>query len=142
MANAPTSGLIDIWHVAFPVADLDRSIAFYCGRLGFELVGRDDESAFVSLGQGGFTLEFLAPPADQRADPRRAPDHIAFESTDLDGYRETLMHAGLSVPEIQVFDGGMKRFALEDPDGLRLDFFQGRSGFEVFIAAATAGKGR
>jgi catechol 2,3-dioxygenase-like lactoylglutathione lyase family enzyme len=142
MANAPTSGLIDIWHVAFPVADLDRSIAFYCGRLGFDLVGRDDESAFVSLGKGGFTLEFLAPPAEQPTDPRRAPDHVAFESTDLDAYRETLMHAGLSVPEIQVFDGGMKRFALEDPDGLRLDFFQGRASFEVFIAAATPAKDR
>jgi hypothetical protein len=34
----------------------------------------------------------------------------------------------------RVFDGGMKHFALEDPDGLRLDFFQGRDGYEAFIA--------
>jgi catechol 2,3-dioxygenase-like lactoylglutathione lyase family enzyme len=142
MASTPTPGLIDIWHVAFRVADLDRSIAFYCGRLGFDLIGRDDESAFVSLGRGGFTLEFLAPPADQPTDPRRAPDHVAFESTDLDAYRETLMQSGLLVPEIRVFDGGMKRFALADPDGPRLDFVQGRAGFEVFIAAATPAKGR
>jgi catechol 2,3-dioxygenase-like lactoylglutathione lyase family enzyme len=140
MATAPTRSLIDIWHVAFPVADLDRSIDFYCGRL--DLVGRDEESAFVSLGKGGFTLEFLAPPADRLSEPRQAPDHVAFESTDLDAYRESLMQAGLSVPEIQVFDGGMKRFAFVDPDGLRLDFFQGRAGFEVFIAAATPAKGR
>ncbi len=117
MASTPTPGLIEIWHVAFPVADLDRSIAFYCGRLGFDLVGRDDESAFVSLGQGGFTLEFLAPPAERPTDTRRAPDHVAFESSDLDAYRETLVQAGLSVPEIQVFHGGMKRFALADRTG-------------------------
>jgi hypothetical protein len=51
---------IDIWHVAYPVADLDRSISFYCNCLGFLLVGRDTENAFVSLGKRGFTIEFLA----------------------------------------------------------------------------------
>ncbi len=129
-------GLIDIWHVAYPVADLDRSISFYCGGLGFELVGRDAESAFVSLGKGGFTLEFLLQPREAAASPGRAPDHIAFESSDLDVFREGLIAAGLSAPEMQVFDGGLKRFALADPDGVRLDFFQGRDGFEAFIAGA------
>jgi len=28
----------------------------------------------------------------------------------------------------------MKHFALDDPDGLRLDFFQGRDGYETFIS--------
>ena len=134
--NARTRGLIDIWHVAYPVADLDRSIAFYCDGLGFQLVGRDGEAAFVSLGKRGFTIELIARPGDEAADPHRAPDHVAFESIDLDAYRETLIAAGFSVPPIQVFDGGMKRFALADPDGVRLDFFQGRDGYEAFISAS------
>jgi catechol 2,3-dioxygenase-like lactoylglutathione lyase family enzyme len=126
---------LTIWHVAYPVADLDRSVCFYCEGLGFDLVGRDDESAFVSLGKGGFTIELLAPPSDE-ATPisGRAPDHLAFESVDLDAYRDTLVVAGLSAPETTVFDSGMKRFALTDPHGVRLDFFQGRAGFEAFIA--------
>jgi catechol 2,3-dioxygenase-like lactoylglutathione lyase family enzyme len=136
MTTEQSRGEIDIWHVAYPVADLDRSIAFYCGCLGFELVGRDTESAFVSLGKGGFTIELLARPDDEAANPRRAPDHIAFESGDLAVYREKLIHAGLAAPPVHVIGEGMKRFALDDPDGVRLDFFEGRKGLEAFISGA------
>ena len=45
-----------------------------------------------------------------------------------------MVEAGLIVPPIEVFEGGMRHFALDDPDGLRLDFFQGRDGYEAFIA--------
>ena len=126
--------MLGIWHVAYAVSDLDRSVAFYCGGLGFALVGRDEEAAFVSLGEGGFTIELMTWPGDQAASTCRAPDHLAFETPNLDAYRETLVKAGLSVPEVQVVDVEMKRFALEDPDGLRLDFFQGRAAFEAFIS--------
>jgi catechol 2,3-dioxygenase-like lactoylglutathione lyase family enzyme len=136
-AGVRSSGQLDIWHIAYPVADLDRSIAFYCGGLGLRLVGRDDEAAFVSLGERGFTIEFMIEPRAEAASTHRAPDHIAFESRDLEAYRETLVAAGLSVPEIQMIGDGMKRFALDDPDGVRLDFFQGRDGFEAFIAGAS-----
>jgi len=41
----------DIGHVHLKVADLDRSLAFYCGVLGFELQARmGDQAAFVSAG--------------------------------------------------------------------------------------------
>lgn len=42
-----------IGHVHLKVADLDRSLAFYCGLLGFELMARwEDQAAF--LGAGGY----------------------------------------------------------------------------------------
>jgi catechol 2,3-dioxygenase len=42
---------VDIGHVHLKVADLDRSLAFYCDVLGFELQQRlGDEAAFVSAG--------------------------------------------------------------------------------------------
>ena len=42
---------VDIGHVHLKVADLDRSLDFYCGVLGFELTGRmGDEAAFISAG--------------------------------------------------------------------------------------------
>jgi catechol 2,3-dioxygenase len=137
MAPTRPSGPLDIWHIAFEVADLGRSVAFYCGCLGFDLVGRDAEQAFVSLGKRGFTLELCVRPANEAAAPRRAPDHIAFEAFDLDAYRETLIASGLAVPKPEVFDDGLKRLSLSDPDGLRLDFFQGRDGFEAFISGAS-----
>jgi catechol 2,3-dioxygenase len=40
-----------IGHVHLEVADLDRSLAFYCGALGFELKQRyGDQTAFVAAG--------------------------------------------------------------------------------------------
>jgi catechol 2,3-dioxygenase len=42
---------VDIGHVHLKVADLDRSLGFYCGVLGFELMARyGTEAAFVSAG--------------------------------------------------------------------------------------------
>jgi catechol 2,3-dioxygenase len=51
----PRFGPIDtgasIGHVHLKVADLDRSLDFYCGVLGFELQARmGDEAAFISAG--------------------------------------------------------------------------------------------
>ena len=138
MATGQAGRDIDIWHVAHPVADLDRSVAFYCDFLGFELVGHDEyptvRQAFVSLGKGGFTIELFVPLGDEATKLRRQADHLAFEAIDLLAYRRRLIATGLPVPEIEVFEGGMKHFALDDPDGLRLDFFQGRDGYETFIS--------
>jgi catechol 2,3-dioxygenase len=42
---------VDIGHVHLKVADIERSLAFYCGVLGFELVQRmGDSAAFISAG--------------------------------------------------------------------------------------------
>ena len=42
---------VDIGHVHLKVADIDRSLAFYCDVLGFEVQLRQgDEAAFVSAG--------------------------------------------------------------------------------------------
>ena len=42
---------VDIGHVHLRVADIDRSLDFYCGVLGFELQQRlGTEAAFISAG--------------------------------------------------------------------------------------------
>ncbi|HEY1560901.1 MAG TPA: VOC family protein [Caulobacteraceae bacterium] len=137
MSERASDGL-SIWHVAHWVSDLEKSVGFYCRNLGFRLVGRDDcptmRQAFVSLGEGGFSIELFVPLGEEASKPRRSPDHIAFEAAGLETYWKSVVDSGLAVPEIEVFPGGMKHFALEDPDGLRLDFFEGRAGYEAFIA--------
>src|SRR5215510_13201754 len=55
MNNSRTTQPIDpgvtIGHVHLKVADLERSLAFYCGVLGFELVQRfKSNAAFISAG--------------------------------------------------------------------------------------------
>src|SRR6185437_14891993 len=50
-APRPIDPGVDVGHVHLKVADLERSLAFYCGVLGFELMQRyGSEAAFVSAG--------------------------------------------------------------------------------------------
>ena len=92
------------------------------------------KQVFVSLGKGGFTLELFVPLGDEAAKPRHLPDYLAFECQNIDNYREAVVASGLSVPEIETFPGGMKHFELRDPDGIKLDFFQGRLGYDAFLS--------
>src|SRR6188472_4322065 len=51
VAFAPLDPRVCIGHVHLKVADLERSLAFYCGVLGFELTQRyGKDAAFVSAG--------------------------------------------------------------------------------------------
>lgn len=47
----PIDPRVDVGHVHLKVADLNRSLAFYCGVLGFELMQRyGSQAAFISAG--------------------------------------------------------------------------------------------
>lgn len=49
--NRPVDSGVRIGHVHLKVADLERSLAFYCGVLGFELTQRyGRQAAFISVG--------------------------------------------------------------------------------------------
>jgi catechol 2,3-dioxygenase len=51
MSSAPIDPGVRIGHVHLRVADLERSLAFYCGVLGFQLMQRmGDSAAFISAG--------------------------------------------------------------------------------------------
>lgn len=50
-SSHPIDPRVDIGHVHLKVADLERSLAFYCGVLGFVLMQRfGSEAAFISAG--------------------------------------------------------------------------------------------
>src|ERR1700753_2685455 len=50
-APRPIDPGVDIGHVHLKVADLERSLDFYCGVLGFEVMQRfGEEAAFISAG--------------------------------------------------------------------------------------------
>jgi catechol 2,3-dioxygenase len=48
--TSPLDARVRIGHVHLKVADLERSLAFYCGVLGFELMARLPQAAFISAG--------------------------------------------------------------------------------------------
>ncbi|MBI5631841.1 MAG: VOC family protein [Elusimicrobia bacterium] len=132
--------MFDIWHLGLPVRSLEESIRFYVNGLGFQLLGYYDADryriAFARVPGGTFTLEFLEFRNVTEGEPAKRPDHLAFEVADLEDFRERLTQNGLfkDVPAIAISNDGLRKFAVTDPDGVPVQFYQGRSNFDRLIA--------
>lgn len=127
--------MFDIWHIGVPVRDLAESVRFYVTGLGFELLSYyGDTMAFVCPPGKAFTLEFMELKEGEEGIEKK-PHHLAFECQDLDEFRANLMQNGFfkEIPEISPSNNRMRLFALKDPDGTKIQFYQGRSGFDQDI---------
>jgi len=91
-------------HTMVRVLDLEKSLDFYCDKLGLKEIGRRD------VEQGRFTLVFLAAPGDENAqvelthnwDPEdfgeaRNFGHLAYEVNDIYATCQKLMAAGVTI---------------------------------------------
>lgn len=91
-------------HTMVRVTDLDRSLDFYCAKLGLVELRRMDNE------QGRYTLVFLAAPGDDAAqveltynwDPQsysigRAFGHLAYEVDDIYALCQRLMDGGVTI---------------------------------------------
>lgn len=84
-------------HVNLPVADIDRSRAFYSAALapfGYTLVYESEEALGFGVGDGGEEDE---PFAVRRSVAPRAATHIAFAATgteQVDGFYDAAIRAG------------------------------------------------
>lgn len=130
----------DIWHMAIPVSDLAKSEDFYVRLLGFKLVGREElpnrKQLLLCVKDGGFTLLLFQILKDSLRLPHQ-PEHLAFECEYIEKLRARLVAAGLTyLPRVETLPNGARRFALSDPDGLQLQFFQGRSVIESGLRRA------
>ena len=122
-------------HTMVRVADLDASLAFYCGALGLEAVRRVDNEG------GRFTLVFLAAPGDrQRAAAEAAPlvelthnwdpevytggrnfGHLAYQVDDIYAACARLQAAGVTINR-PPRDGRMA--FVRSPDGISVELLQ------------------
>jgi catechol 2,3-dioxygenase len=114
---------VRIGHIHLRVSDLERSLAFYCNVLGFELTGRlDDEAAFLSA--GGYHHHFALNTWQSRGGVKPAPGstglhHVAILYPD----RAALAAAHRRVVSHRVAitgasdHGGSEAIYLDDPDG-------------------------
>jgi catechol 2,3-dioxygenase len=134
MADRPDTPIdpgVDIGHVHLKVADIERSLDFYCGVLGFELSTRiGDQAAFVSA--GGYH------------------HHIAMNTWESAGGAPPppgttgLYHAAIRYPSRRALADALKRLGdagitpsasdhgvsealyLSDPDGIGLELYWDR----------------
>ncbi len=138
-------------HIGIQVADLDLSLKFYVGLLGFELVWRwvrtedyikvitgypevELHAALLRARQGDMLLEILeyrnvdrSPVDTSTANPGTA--HMAFNVKDLVGIYERLSARGVRfvsapvTPTVGPNQGG-KAVYMIDPDGIRVELIE------------------
>jgi predicted enzyme related to lactoylglutathione lyase len=107
--------------IPLPVSDVDRSIAFYEGRLGFtkdvdvrpsegvRVVQLSPEGSGCSVGFGTGLDVYAGEPGSIRG------VHLVVE--DLAEARAELVRRGVDVGEIHDFGGGVRGASFADPDG-------------------------
>jgi catechol 2,3-dioxygenase-like lactoylglutathione lyase family enzyme len=136
-------------HVGIVVRDLERSLAFYRGLLGFEIVRAMDEQgpfidAIVGMPDVKVRTVKLAAPGDSAqiellafenpapeigpAPPLRrvGPTHVALTVADLDGLHRRMAAAGTpftTAPQTSP-DGRAKVTFCRDPDGTALELVE------------------
>lgn len=137
-------------HTGLVVSDLGRSLEFYGGLLGLEVIGRktekgpyidslvgikDVELEWIKMRtQDGYIIELLKyishPDASSSAAPARSNrlgcSHVAFTVNDIDSLYEKLTAEGFacnSKPQVSP-DGKVKLVYAHDPDGIILELVQ------------------
>lgn len=142
---------LEIHGIALTVSDLDRSVAFYEGALGFRKIGErliaDAEfdrisgtsgvrvrSATLRLGDESIELEqYLAPAGAPLPSDSRAQDlwfqHFAIVVRDMDAAYahlarqrfQAISSAPQTIPESNVAAAGIRAYKFKDPDGHPLE---------------------
>ena len=118
--------------VRYLVTDVDRSVAFYVGQLGFEIVEQMG-GAFARVRLGDLTL-WLAGPQSSAARPmpdarQPAPggwNRFVIEVEDLPERVARLAVAGVTFRNAIVTGPGGKQILAEDPDGNPIELFEPR----------------
>ena len=137
--------MAELFHVGLTVTELDQSLAFYRDVVGLEvlstvdvdsegfrrLTANPDAALRTSLLAGGsFQLQLVEYRSGGGArlalDHRHAgAPHLSFWVEGLDGLRERLLGAGLTVTsEIESVVPGIRSFYVSDPDGVPVEFIE------------------
>ena len=118
--------------VRYLVGDVDRSVAFYTGVLGFDLE-QQVGGAFARVSRGDLTV-WLSGPASSAARPmpdgrQPAPggwNRFVVEVDDIDASVASLRAAGATFRNDVVTGPGGRQIVVDDPDGNPIELFEAR----------------
>jgi len=120
--------ILSLHHASLLVSDLEKSLVFYCGLLGFQLDESRPEMAFpgvwLEVGESQqIHLLQLPNPDPQTGRPEHAgrDRHIALTVESLEHLKMTLDKAGI---KNTVSSSGRAALFCRDPDGNGLEFIQ------------------
>ena len=111
-----------VGRVCVTIADTDRALDFYAGKLGFEKVvdepmGPDMRWVEVAVSGAETTIALAPPPSGQQAGGTQTG--ICLDTSDVDAAHAALKEAGVDVDDEVTRYGGPvpPMFWLRDPDG-------------------------
>jgi catechol 2,3-dioxygenase-like lactoylglutathione lyase family enzyme len=111
---------IDHAQITIPRGAEEEGRRFYCGLLGLMEVEKPESLA----GRGGFWLHVgeqqVHVGTEDGVDRTATKAHLAYEVSDLPGWRERLEAAGISILESAPIPG-CERFEFRDPFGNRVE---------------------
>jgi len=118
--------------VRYLVGDVDRSVAFFTGVLGFDLE-QQMGGAFARVSRGDLTV-WLSGPASSAARPmpdgrQPAPggwNRLVVEVDDIDASVASLRAAGATFRNDVVTGPGGRQIVVDDPDGNPIELFEAR----------------
>ena len=117
-------------HTRFRVHDMDRSINFYNGILGMEIIEekispRGSQLVFLRLPETDCNLELCSFPDSGEIEVPEDLVHLAFEVQDLDKCVAKLKEQGVPITEgpIQT-ESGTQFIFTEDPDKYEIELMQ------------------
>jgi len=122
------SNIFRAHHVSLTVADMDRSVAFYCS-FGFvvshEYLSSDGRRRMAHLRLGTFTLELFQFPLDQPEESSSNRDihpvgirHFALEVDSVADAHNQVVELGYLCDSIATGLSGLRYFFIRDPDGI------------------------
>ncbi len=115
------------------VESVERSLAFYCDKLGLKAEWRA-LPAFAMIRHGAGTIGLLAfaeaskEGATESTPAQKSAIHVEFSTDDLDGLYEELKGKGVvfhQPPHDEPWERSMTAY---DPDGYAVEFAQGKRG--------------
>src|SRR5262245_33654430 len=127
----PIDPAVRIGHAHLKVADIDRSLAFYCGVLGFELMQRLPQAAFVSAGGYHHHLGLNTWESRGGSPPPRGTTglyHVAIRYPDRATLGAAVRRLGeAGIPITGATDHGVSEaIYLRDPDGNGIELYRDR----------------
>ena len=120
-------------HVCYRINEIDRSLEFYCGALGFKELKRypiRDEAINIYVAPEGSENTPLELTFNYgRTEPYELGTgygHIAYHVDDLDGTLERLVAIGVQPekPPYSIREGGSRLCFVRDPDGYRIELIE------------------
>lgn len=116
-----------IGHIALAVSDMEASVRFYCGALGFaeafDLAGDNGEPWIKYLRIGRQFIELFYGRAD-RENGHSSFQHFCLTVEDIGGTVERIRNAGVAAGEPKQGKDGNWQAWVNDPDGNAVELMQ------------------